>query len=356
MTQPFNSKALTLARESRGLTQKELSELVRIPQSNLSKYENGYYNTIDEESLKKLSDGLRYPPNFFKQQLEIFQPNLYYRKRVTVSSKLLSVAEATMNIYRANIQKLLQGGELQNSTLPTLDDQRGNPQEVAAFLRQFWKIPRGAIDNLTKRLEDNGIIVVETDFLTDKIDGRSMTTERGNYILFYNKHLSGDRQRFTLAHELGHIMMHLSLPPVADVDVEKEANLFASEFLMPEREIKPHLVGRKLSIAVLADMKRVWKTSMQAILKWAEIIGAISTNHARYLWSQISTMGIKKKEPIEIPVERPTLLKEIIDAFIKQLSYSREEIANMLCLNLEDFMDKYFSQHSIFRIERNYHA
>ena len=239
MTEKFNYKALILARESRGLTQTTLSTLSEIPQSTISRIEKDNW-VVDKDYIKKFSEVLNYPESFFYQDINLFPPNLYYRKKVLIPAKIKEMAEATMNIYRLNIQTLLQSYDLPQSSIPVVEEARHpNPIDTAIFVRQYWKVPKGRIENLTELLESKGIIIVPCDFYTEKIDGRSMITDKDNFIIFINKSLSGDRQRFTLAHEFAHLILHIYSAQSFEVDVEKEANLFASEFLMPSNEIKP---------------------------------------------------------------------------------------------------------------------
>jgi Zn-dependent peptidase ImmA (M78 family) len=257
-----------------------------------------------------------------------------------------------MNIYRVNIQNLLKSIDIPFTKLPFFENGRKSPIEAARLLRQYWQLPRGPIDNMMKTLEDRGIIIISMDFETDKIDGRSMVTNGGKFIIFINKGLSGDRQRFTLAHELAHIICHLYNPEIFEIDTEFEANQFASEFLMPESEIRPQLSGYKLTLQKLADLKRYWKVSMQAILYWAECLKVVTKNQARYLWSQFYTLRIKIKEPIEIPAERPSLISEIINAFLVRLNYTKEELAATLHLPVVDFKERYLNNDAMLRIVR----
>jgi Zn-dependent peptidase ImmA (M78 family) len=343
MHDKFNPKALIIARESRGLTQQELAEKLTFPQSALSKIENGNQR-IDEDFLTEISKTLNYPKSFFREDLEIYPPNLHYRKKADVPAKTLSFAEAIMNIYKHNIQKLLLSVTLPFTKLPFLDRVANiTPQDAAKYLRQFWGIPKGAINNVTQILEDNGILIIPMDFGTEKIDGRSMITSNGQFIIFINKKLSGDRQRYSLCHELAHIILHINSLNVFEVDIEKEAMVFASEFLMPEREIKPQLSGNKLTIQKLADLKRYWKVSMQAILYWATTLECATENQARYLWSQFNSLRIRVKEPIEIPVEKPSLLKEIINSFTHKLGYTKDELLDLVKLNAKDFNELYIN-------------
>lgn len=352
MLERFNPKTLIVARETRGFTQQELAEKINILQSRLSKIENGH-QSADSDFLKLISNTLSYPENFFCQEMEIYPPNLHYRKRTDIPAKILSYVEGIMNIYRVNIQTLLKSIDIPFTKLPLLEGKTNrSPREAARALRQFWQLSRGPIDNLIKIIEDHGIIVISMDFGTDKIDGRSMVTTTGKFIIFINKNLSGDRQRLTLAHELAHIILHLYSPEVFDIDTEAEAKVFASEFLMPESEIKQQLLGNKLTMQKLADLKRYWKTSMQAILYWAEILKMVTPNQSKYLWSQFNALKIKINEPIPIPAEKPTLLNEIIISFISDLGYSNEELATTLDLNISDFKNRYLNEASVLRVIR----
>ena len=90
-----------------------------------------------------------------------------------------------------------------------------------------------------------------------------------------NRNQPADRQRFSLGHELGHIVMHRVPSPT----MEDEANAFASALLMPTQEVRPYLSGR-LTIQKLASLKPVWRVSMQALLYRARAIGTITANQS----------------------------------------------------------------------------
>ncbi len=284
--------------------------------------------------------------------MEMYPPNLHYRKKVSVSTKLVNQAEAVMNIHRENLQILLRSVDLGVYKLPNPSDVRNlKPEEVAQYLRSYWRIPKGPIENLTRLVESSGIIVIHIDFGTDEIDGRSMQSNTGVPIIFLNKKSSGDRQRLTLAHELGHVIMHLNSPYAFQGDVEKEAFRFAAEFLMPKAEIYQYLTGN-LKIDRLADLKRQWKVSMQSIVYWAKELEAITLNQSRYLWSQFNSLRIREHEPIPIAQESVFLVGEIIKLHIRDLDYSVQDLANMLCLLEEEFKEKYLNQNKTLQILR----
>jgi Zn-dependent peptidase ImmA (M78 family) len=78
-----------------------------------------------------------------------------------------------------------------------------------------------------------------------------------------------DRMRFTLAHELGHLVMHHDQPTQS---MEQEANEFASAFLMPARDIRPHF-ARRVDLRLFAELKPVWRVSMASLLMRARSLG-----------------------------------------------------------------------------------
>ncbi len=168
----------------------------------------------------------------------------------------------------------------------------------------------------------------------------------GLVLIFVNNIMPGDRVRFTLAHELGHIVMHDIITQEMDI----EANEFASEFLMPAAEIKNSL--QNLSLSTLANLKRYWKTSMQAMIVRAHKLNTISYNQYRYLWMKMNRFGYRLKEPIPIAPEQTSLVKELIDGCISELVYTRTELCKVLLINEDEFDELYSDQRPDLRIVR----
>src|SRR5690606_11406451 len=179
----------------------------------------------------------------------------------------------------------------------------------------------------------------------DDIDGRSVIADGGQPIIFVNKNKSGDRQRLTIAHELGHIIMHLYTIPTFGRDEEAEAFRFASEFLMPLHEVKHRFNGR-VKLETLAELKAIWKISMQAILKRLQTVGIVAYNQARYLWSQFNTYGIRRQEPVPIPQETPALINEMIDLYLKENEYTKNDLVEVFRIKMEEVEERYFNKGS----------
>lgn len=337
-----NPKMVTLAREARGLLQNELGDKINGSQGYISRIELGQAE-ISDQYLEAVAKILNFPISFFKQEGEILPPNLSYRKREKVAQKLITFIDAHINIYRLNIQTLLKATKQEEVELPSLDIVKyGSPEEVARQIRKLWKVPKGSIANLTELLEANGVFVHTFDFGTERVDGRSIFIEQKYPVVFVNKTLLGDRQRFTLAYELGHLVMHLQTAPSFERDISHEANLFAAEFLMPEKEIMPDFVDG-VTISKLAELKRKWKVSMQALLYRASDLTIITDNQKRYLLEQFNKMQIRRREPPELDVqkEQPKLLRTVFTTYKTKQKLNLKELAHFFHLTEEDFLEWY---------------
>lgn len=342
----FNPQMVILARESRGLTQIDLAEKLSISQGNVSMLEKGL-TPPNAAVMEKLLKILNYPTSFFHQPGEILAPALNYRKRDHVSAKLMMPLEARINIYRLNIESVSQKMKFQSVNVPSLDLQKfGSIEQVAKQLRKFWKMPKGTIENLTDLLEQNGIILVQFDFGTERVDSRTIFTKDRQPIIFINKNNLADRQRFSLAYEIGHLVMHTETHPSFDRDISHEANMFAAGFLLPEAEIKKEFsshADKGITVGLLAELKRKWKVSMIALLYRAADLGFLTDNQKRYLIQQFNQLKIRRREPVELDFtkEKPRLLRDIITKYKTAQKFSMKELAQSLHLEMEDFMRYY---------------
>lgn len=325
----FNPEMLTLARETRGLTQADLADGVSLSQSELSKIETGMKGP-SSNVVERLAGHLRYSVDFFflPDQKRCFgSACIYHRKRKSATERDLRRLLAIVNVRRIQLRRLLIGAEI---TKPNefhrldIEDNHGSSEAIAQTIRQAWSIPPGPIQNLIREIESAGGIVIESDFGTNRIDALSQWVPDMPPLFFVNLAIPADRLRWTLAHEIGHIIMH-QLPTE---DMEKQADRFAAEFLMPGKEIKPHLGN--VSLPKLAALKPYWKVAMSALLRRACDLGITTPRQRSYLWMQMGKNGYRTREPVDIPREVPTLLRELVDVHQNTLGYSATDIGNLV--------------------------
>lgn len=333
----INPAMITLAREWRELTQSELAKRLKITQGILSKVESGLL-PVPQQVSSQLTEALAFPDHFFEQIDQLYGAGvgeLYHRKRHSAPKKILQQLYAGVNIRRMHIVRLIRAAELCECKLShhDIDDYEGNAEEIARSVRAEWLLPNGPIHNMTEALEQVGVIIIPCDFGTRLIDAMSRWITGLPPLIFINKDLPPDRWRFTLCHELAHLVMHR----IPNPDMERQADRFAAELLMPKDQIRNML--HDINFSRLVQLKEHWKVSMSALLKRAEDLGKITARQARYLWMKMSASGMKTCEPYSelIPVETPSSLQELINIHLSKLGYSTDELCSLLALTPQEF-------------------
>ena len=351
MNQEVNPKLVALAREMRDITQTELAKKIpSLTQGNLSRMEKGLLN-ITPNTLAEISLFLDLPIEFFYQgDIRSRISNFYYRKRVSLPKKILQVTDAKIAIISNCIDNLLNSVELdcpQPLNMMVSFPSRC-PDDIARLARNYFDVPKGPVKNIADVLEKKGIIIKEFNFQTEKFDGITVITDKHQPIIFVNNQLSGDRKRFTLAHELGHLIMHIPFElelETDDKELEHQANLFAAEFLMPELEIRNDLVG--LTYSRLSLLKEYWLTSKGSIAYRAHQLNCITSEKYKNLQIELSRRGERRHESIDVMFTKPTLLNNIISFFKQELNYTTEELCNYLYISKSDYKEFFYQTNEL---------
>lgn len=342
MRQAVNVNMVILARESRGINQTELASKMGFAGAFMSKLER-CESPVSEDHLKAISNFTHYPISFFYQEGEIVPENVAYRKRETVAQKILTVVNARVNIARLHVKQLTEALNVAMPVIPTIQvTEAMPPAKIAQEVRKAWDIKSGVVDNLVEVVERNGIAVRVLDFGTERVDSRTVLTDNKYPLIILNKVLLGDRQRFSLAYQLGHLVMHTYKPVNWDVDVSHEANLFAAEFLLPEPEMREEFKNG-ITLALLAELKRKWRVSMISLLYRADDLGFLTDNQKRYLVQQFNDKKIRRREPVELdaPIEQPKLFRQWIADLKKKKKLDVAGMAEELHLHTDEFIQQY---------------
>ena len=324
-----NPEMLALAREAEGFTQADLAVAARISQGRLSKYENGLLS-VGEEDLLVLSRVLGYGADFFYQTDRIYglgSSSLFHRQRQSMPMQVQRQTQAKINILRMQVDRLLRGVEIESAyTFQPMDIDAfdGDAERVAGLIRVAWQLPLGPVSNMTTAIENAGGIVLKCSFGTRKMDAAHLWVAGLPPLFFMNGTLSADRYRFTLAHELGHAIMHRA--PMGDI--EKEADRFAAELLMPAKQIAPQLPG--LSIQRAAALKPHWRVSMASLVRRARDVGAITDRQYRTLFQRLSSLGYRTNEPMPIPDEQPTAFRRLVEVYQLSHGYTQADLDRLL--------------------------
>ena len=345
----------SLARESRGLTQSELASRVGVKQGTISKIENGSLEP-PADLVEKFASALGYPARLFSHPIEPRNlPVTFYRKRKSLSATATKRIEAALNLRRLHLITLLRAVDVPENRVPSVDLSEhcyASAREVARELRVRWHVPRGPIQNLTNLLESIGILVVRCDFGSSLVDGISIYEKRDHLppVIFVSQSLPTDRMRFTLAHELAHIVLHhhMTLPPD---EAEEEADALASEFLMPASDIRGHLT--RVTVQSAIQLKSHWRVSAAAIIMRAASLGRINQRQKQYLFMQLGQLGYPSNEPGPLSPEEPTLVSEIVSFHLTDLGYDDRSLSDALMLTLDEFREQYRQPSNGLRVVRS---
>jgi Zn-dependent peptidase ImmA (M78 family)/transcriptional regulator with XRE-family HTH domain len=351
MQEKFNHVLLLLARQYRERSQSEVARSAGLNQGHYSRIENGLLpEGPSEDSVNRIAKALGFPVAFFYQpERAVGMPlsvHPFHRKKQGVGERVLKRVHAELNFRLIHLRKLLESVETDRPLpLPWIDvDEGGGPREIARKMRVAWMIPPGPVHNLTELAERAGIIVVWCEFGA-AIGGVTMMVPDMPPVVFLNRSTPADRMRASLAHEIGHAIMHR----VPTDTIEDEAYTFGAELLVPEKELRRDLIGGRLTLERLARLKAKWRVSMQFLLYQAKDIGCISPYQSEYLWKNISRLGWRTKEPIEtdFPHEEPGLFGKILKLHSDELDYSFDDFSNLFRMEANDLRYLYGLQDSM---------
>ena len=317
----FHPQMLSLARKTRRLTKTQLAKLVGVSLATISRHELGTL-PMNAERLFRIAETLDYPAKFFCRKpvlIGVGGGSIFHRKQQGAPAKKLYEVHALAEVRRLEISIMLNSLDVQLQSPVEYDVElfEDEPEKIARSVRAVMNVPPGPIFNLTETLERNGYMVVAHSFGSSRIDGFSQRPQYPPCFLHLNSELPPDRWRWTLAHELGHLVMHFQ-PMESPKRVENQANLFAAEFLMPAHAVGPMLEG--LTFQKLGGLKREWRVSMQALIRRAHHLGVISGSQQRSMFIRLSKAGYRSREPeiLDPPVEKPFTMKQLAQRHVDE--------------------------------------
>ncbi len=356
-TPRFYPERLEEAVKARALTWKALADSAAIKQSTLSDYKNG--NAIPSpDQLAKISEALDFPEEYFLKspnpRSRLIGPRLF-RGPAGNTQKASNEAEARLVWLAECIEFANRWLNLPEPDF--LDSYRdiGDPlflglsdvEAISLSVRKKLGFGLDPIRNLLRTLEKSGIPVIKYMGLSNntiKIDALSQHTATGRplCVLFPMEEPSLARENFSLAHELGHIVLHHSInenryssPSDAKL-IEDQANRFASSFLLPSQSFLDEVYLP--SLRTFEYLKRKWQTSIATMIVRCYELGRIDRSKYSSLYVMLSQRRWRKVEPLDnaLEPESPKLLKKIIETLLEKKQFSGDDLSTLLALNPRD--------------------
>ncbi len=303
-----------LVREYLSMTQQGLAEAANVTQSAISQIEQG--GPVSDATLQSIARVTGYNLEFFRRGVLPDLPalSLRYRKRASSRQKDDRRLRAHCRQGIELIEELERYAQLPGVALSPVNGDLSDQdiEALAVPVRQQLGIgPDDPIPNVIRAVERAGVVVFGASVNLDKHDAVSVWPDfpAGRPIVCYARGWSGDRQRFSIAHEIGHIVLHQTRLVEAD-RAETEASRFGAALLIPPVALEA--IEAPVTLRRLAWAKAKWGVSIAALIRRCYDLRIIDTDRYASLMKQLSSRGWRKEEPVHVPVEQPALLPKDI--------------------------------------------
>ncbi|WP_279393544.1 XRE family transcriptional regulator [Rhodococcus sp. ARC_M5] len=321
---------IRIARARRGLTKTELARKLGLTPRTITKYESG---SAPASAAASIAESLDFPVEYFGRggapSLESSEVRFRAARRATAREREAAVSAGISGV---EIDRWISSRfVLPEVDLPSFAGE--DPRMAARLLRGMWGLGTKPLPNLVQLCESRGVRVYSLPPFADAVDAYSVW--RGTYpYVFLARRKTPERIRFDLAHELGHLVLH-SAESEETTAQEREADAFASEFLMPAASILEYL-RQNPSVDDVIETRSQFKVSAMALAFAAHRAGRMSEWAYRHCCIELSQRGFRKDEPGGMPTyEISRVFTQILDRY-RSSSITARTIANDLHLPISD--------------------
>lgn len=338
------------ARELRGLTQRQVIEKAggALSAPSLSQIESGKLRP-SQATVALLAETLEVPPAFFSVQWpDGDRPSTFFRhlRSTSVRDRRRATAQALLlSDFVAALGQLVRLPDIEVPSVPAArGSSRDEIEEAAARVRQAWELGHRPVAHVVRELERHGVVIARISLGHTAVDAFSTRVgPRPLVLLTDDKADNYVRSRFDAAHELGHLVMHENEEP-GTREVERQAQDFASSFLLPEVVAREELPTRldATGWSRLAEMKRTWGISMAALLYRARSLRMISADAHQSAMRYMSARGWRRLEPGDREMgtpEAPLLLERSVARAALEAGLDLEQLITSACLPVPDLLD-----------------
>lgn len=329
----FIGTNLRLIRLFHDLSLTDLGEQVGVSKQFLSRVETGA-ETASAPLESALAEALEVLPEFFYRvdPHPIVDEQCHFRRQLTTKVALRQVARARGEILKRLVGVLDEHVELPRYQVGEADP--GSPEAIehaAERFRSLFGLGHGPLSNVTRIAENAGAVVMKVRGLAPEIDAVSFATKRP-VIALNGDGRSACRERFGVAHELGHFSLHIGVM-TGDRLTETQANRFASALLLPRStfatECRLALRGSRLNWAGLSELKLRWGVSKAGIIFRGRQLGVFSDDQARAGYVGLNRHGeaLKESEDHLVANEEPEVIAESLKLMKEHFGVPQSAVA-----------------------------
>ncbi|MFC8936006.1 helix-turn-helix domain-containing protein [Rhodococcus sp. NPDC057135] len=295
----FVSSRLVAARKRRGVTITALSVDSGISTKSISDYENGKKSPTTD-TVKILASALRVRPDYFSRPTlnEVPVDAVSFRAPTKMTARSRDMA-ISISSHAIELRKWIEARyRTPQVNVPTLDRYLGvaGAASAAEVVRAKWGLGVAPLGNIVHLLELHGVAVFTVRGKEGAFDAFSFREGDQQPYILLSPYKSPERGRFDAAHELGHLVLHGGPVCATGVAAEREADAFASSFLMPESDVRA-VVRPNLSVPEILKIKKRWNVSAMATAYRLHDLGLLTDWLYHTTCVNLSRMGYRSGEP-----------------------------------------------------------
>lgn len=337
------------ARLMNGFSLQDLAKAIdnKLSRQALHRYEKGEV-IPDSEKINMLSEALNVNADYFFRTTEVELGNISYRKFNKMSAKEATMISEKTKEYLSRFLELEEIIGLSSNFINPLENippvtKYQHVNEAANILREKWELGKGPLFNIVELLENKKIKVLNLA-MDESLDGLQTLVNKSIPVIVYNANKTNkpDRIRFTLLHELAHLLLNFG-----DVTAHQKETLcheFSGAMLIPEDTLKKELGAHrsKLSMKELGSIKKQYGISMQAIVMRAKSCGIISNSYTSKFFSFMDQMQWRVNEPIDYAgVEESNHFEQLLFRALIEDQISISKAASLSNMSVAEFKQKH---------------
>lgn len=319
----FEAGRLTQARQAAGLTKSKLAEAVGVTAAAIGQYE-AHVIAPRSELIPALAKVLDVPVDYFAAGRPLGQVDgseAHFRSLRSTSAreraKAIAFIEQVWELTFA-LEKRVRFPALDLPELPL----HTSPCAAAHILRDHWQLGDKPVKHLVAQVEAHGVVVSLLSLASTDVArvGAFSTSHLGRPVIVVTPERARSVyvHRFTIAHEVGHLLLHRDAVP-GDIQQEREADQFAAELLTP-RAVIANVLPRSVNLSRLHALSRHWGVSVESLLLRMKELGTVSEPSIRRGYQrlhQLRNSEVESTEPVfAYPGEVPSMLRRATELIL----------------------------------------
>lgn len=327
MDQKFNPKRLSLARQRRRLTGKDLAETAGLSAITVSRLENGD-NEPDDETVGRIAKALSYPEAFFyaddPDELDTIAVSFRSLSKMSAKERNAAIAAGRIGL---EVNEWLE----REFSLPAPDlidlSYETSPEAAAKSLRAYWGLGERPVNNMLGLLEVKGVRVFSLSEAARTVDAFSFWRDERPFV-FLNNFKTAEHSIFDAAHELAHLVMHRHAGAQPSRAAEREANEFASAFLMPANDVRARM-PRFIKVDLIIKAKARWRVSAMALAHRLNTLGFMTEWQYKSACIELGRRGYRTGEPNGVDRETSAIWRKVLATLWNERTTKRDIAAKV---------------------------